>query len=116
MSAATKTASEVTPKPSTNGKPELAKPQIRILRALGRAKSGGLNRAMIAERAHVSPSMTANLGSTDPEIEAGLTAKYLKVSLLSRRLVKAEEVELDGGVKETIYTITAKGRAALDNL
>lgn len=103
---------------STKSKPKspLRVPQVRILIALRKHLNRGLTRPEIAVRAKVSPSMTANLGSTDPDVQGSIEERYGKQSLLSLGLVRARMVENeDSGVNEFWY-ITAKGLKAIDGL
>lgn len=100
------TATVAAPKKSV-----LRVPQVRILKALAR-NPRGLSRSEIADKAKVSPSMTANLGPVTGKPDE-TDEHYGKRCLLGLKMVKAEY----GNDETTIaYTITDKGRKALESL
>jgi hypothetical protein len=90
--------------------------QAKVLRALKRAK-GPLTRNMIGERISSTgepTSLGAALGRVDEEKRAALEEEVGYPSLLTLGYVKMTEVELDGGLSETVYAPTARGLAALE--
>ena len=88
-------------------------PQVRILKALKR-NPRGLTRSQIAEKAKVSPSMTANLGPVDTDQASRVDDHYGKKCLIGRKMVKAECA--DDESNQIVYKITAKGVAFLESL
>lgn len=93
---------------------QLRLPQVRILKALYDSESP-LTKPEIAERAKVSKSMTANLGSVRPEINAAIFKKYNKYSLLHLEYVKSIILDIDGK-REERFQITKLGRKTFDKL
>lgn len=88
--------------------------QIRILGALVRARGGPLDRAMIAERAFVSPGwMSDFIGQADPLKRAAREARTGIVSLLTLGYVRELMLEGDGRALQRYYKITDSGRQAL---
>ena len=90
---------------------ELRLPQVRVLRAL--AGGGALTRARLSVAAGytaVSGTVTRALNG----LKEGSSSGPAHPGLLALGYAEQHELELDGGETETVYVITAAGRAALD--
>lgn len=84
----------------------LRNPQIELLTALSKSKTGSLNRKQLAEKCP-GVGLSEHLGSI-----YGEPNKYT-VSLIEHKYVKQEQHDVDG--KDVmIYTITASGKKALE--
>lgn len=94
-------------KSESNGK-TLTAAQIRILKVLGNSQSP-LNRQMISEQAGVPKTHVT-----------GFVFKRYKTkktdSLVEQKLVKAEILGAEDGIKERCYEITPAGRKTLEKL
>lgn len=103
---------ESSPRPRKEG---LRKPQVRILDALAKAK-GPLSRGKIIERITQNGKATAigdALGCKDVALREARDAQVGYKSLLSQKLVRQLDLDVDGH-KETVYEMTAAGRKALE--
>jgi DNA-binding MarR family transcriptional regulator len=107
------------PKPEAAEPMAVRVPQVRILKALARAKNP-LNSAQISERADVPmTAVVGKLGSEDLTDRANTEARHGYKSLITWGYVKAERVVIDAEVSdrtERRYHLTAAGRKFLESL
>jgi hypothetical protein len=92
----------------------LRKPQVRVLKALGKSKKP-LSRAAVADKAPVDRACCVEyIGSPDADVRKRNDKKKFP-SLVTLGLVKQEQHDIDG--KDTIvHSLTSKGRKALAKL
>lgn len=93
---------------------KLRKPQIRVLKALARARAP-LSRAMLCERAEVDSAWIGDhVGKTDAVARTAREQLTGYPGLLTLGYCEVRETDLygDGSVVETSYVITAAGREA----
>lgn len=94
---------------------QLREPQVRVLKALAKAKSP-MNRNDLAEAASCRVHMlSAYLGSNDEEKRKVNDERHY-MSLLSLDLVKMQIVEGKSGRDAVHYTITAKGKKVAEKM
>lgn len=112
-------ANKAKAQPSENGD-KLGKAHVRILKALKQAGKP-ITRTRINEicaktydtAKKFSAWMTEPLGQADEDARRAWEKKTGKQSLISRKLVKQTELDIDGK-SETVYELTAAGRKALE--
>jgi DNA-binding MarR family transcriptional regulator len=106
-------AAKSTKAAAKGAKSDLRKAQVRIIQTL--AKSKALTRAELSAKAVVdSASLTEYVGSLYDDVRVANDRKHF-TSLLSRKLVKAEQHDVDG--RDVVYfSVTSAGKKMANNL